>query len=238
MAKFLTRGKTVSELEDLIQNAGEKLILISPYLKMSEDFFERLERRDKQNRSTTIIYKENQLDSIHLERLGKLRFVLLMSYDKLHAKCYYTDNKMIITSLNILEYSMANNKEMGVLIERTVAEDKKLFEEALAEANLIVENSKPSGIGAVHPIYKNQERKNSPNITSHYGFCIRTGVPIQFNPEKPLCYDAFLIWNKYGDTDYPEQFCHFSGEPSNGQTSVGFPILNKNWKKAKQTFNL
>jgi phosphatidylserine/phosphatidylglycerophosphate/cardiolipin synthase-like enzyme len=237
MAKFLTRGKTVSELEDLIQNAGQKLILISPFLKMSGDFFERLERRDKQNRGTTIVFKENQLDSAHLEKLSRLRFVLLLSYDKLHAKCYYTENKMIITSLNILEYSMANNKEMGVLIEPNNPEDKKLFEEALAEANLIVENSKSSGIGAVNAINK-QERKNFKTPIQHHGFCIRTGEPIAFNPEKPLCYDAFLIWNQYGDTDYPEKYCHFSGEPSYGETSVGFPILNKNWKKAKQAYNL
>lgn len=70
------------------------------------------------------------------------------------------------------------------------------------------------------------------------GYCIRTGKEIPFNIEKPMAYDAFKVWNQYKDTDYPEQYCHYSGEPSNGKTSVSKPILNKNWRKAKQEFNL
>lgn len=69
------------------------------------------------------------------------------------------------------------------------------------------------------------------------GFCIRTGIPIPFNVENPMCYDAFRTWNEFGNRDYPERFCHFSGEPSNGETSVNRPILKKNWKKAKEIFD-
>jgi hypothetical protein len=53
-----------------------------------------------------------------------------------------------------------------------------------------------------------------------------------------LSYDAFKKWNEYGDPDYSEKFCHFSGEPSNGETSVRQPILKKNWKKAKEKYGL
>jgi hypothetical protein len=64
------------------------------------------------------------------------------------------------------------------------------------------------------------------------GYCIRTGVEIPFNVEKPLSNDAYKKWNKYGDPDYPEKYCHFTGEPSNGETSVNHPILKKNLRKA------
>jgi hypothetical protein len=63
-------------------------------------------------------------------------------------------------------------------------------------------------------------------------------VEIPFNVEKPLSYEAFKSWSKYGDPDYAEKFCHFSGEPSHGDTSVAKPILKKNWKKAKEVFDL
>ncbi len=78
------------------------------------------------------------------------------------------------------------------------------------------------------------EIKESENI----GYCIRTGVKIPFNIEKPMSYEAFKMWNKYKDADYPEKYCHFSGELSNGKTSVNKPILNKNWKKAKAKYKL
>ena len=51
-------------------------------------------------------------------------------------------------------------------------------------------------------------------------------------------YDAYKSWSKYSDTEYPEKFCHFSGEHSNGETSVSKPILKKNWKRAKEIHGL
>lgn len=66
----------------------------------------------------------------------------------------------------------------------------------------------------------------------HVGYCIRTGEEIDFNPEKPLSNKAFKMWSKYGDLDYQEKYCHYSGEPSSGGTTFAKPILRKNWKKA------
>lgn len=74
--------------------------------------------------------------------------------------------------------------------------------------------------------------------TDKTGYCIRTGKPIPFNTEKPMCDEAFQSWSKFSNEDYPEKFCHFSGESSNGETSKAKPILKKNWKLAKDTFNL
>lgn len=68
---------------------------------------------------------------------------------------------------------------------------------------------------------------------SNVGYCIRTGKQIPFNPKRPMCDEAYQSWLKYGKEDYPEKFCHFSGEPSNGETTFAKPILRKNWKKAQ-----
>ncbi len=70
--------------------------------------------------------------------------------------------------------------------------------------------------------------------TKHVGFCIRTGVEIPFNVERPMSYDAYKLWNKYADPDYPEKYCHYSGGKSNGKTSVSKPILGKYWKEAQR----
>ena len=43
-----------------------------------------------------------------------------------------------------------------------------------------------------------------------------------------------IIIAQFGDGDYPEAFCHFTGEPSYGDTSYHRPILQKNWRKAKK----
>lgn len=70
------------------------------------------------------------------------------------------------------------------------------------------------------------------------GYCIRTGVAIPFNVERPFSPEAYKRWAKYADVNYAEKYCHFSGEPSEGATSYSKPILNKNWKAAKSIHNL
>ncbi len=85
--------------------------------------------------------------------------------------------------------------------------------------------------------HKKTFEKNKALERHESGFCIRTGKKIAFNLEKPMCYDSFREWNKYKNSDFSEKYCHFSGELSNGETSVNKPILSKNWKKAKAKYD-
>jgi len=253
MAKFLNTKKSVSEIEDLIKDAGQTLILISPYLKLSKDFKELLSYRNSKDKITTVIFGKVELNPDEMKFLESLQFVILKYKDDLHAKCYMNDEKMIITSLNLYDFSMNNNKEMGVLIEKANANDLDLFEEAYKEVDYINTTSQrfayktqstptvtakqveTKEIIKQKPFVKKPETKSQ----SDKGFCIRTGVEIPFNVERPLAYDAYKKWNDHGsDPHYKERFCHFSGESSNGETSVSKPILKKNWKKAKEIYGL
>lgn len=232
MAKFLNTRKAVSEIEDLIKNADQKLTLVSPYLKISKDFRELLNYRNKKDKITTIIFGKQELNPDEMKFLQTLRFVILKYNEDLHAKCYLNDNKMIITSLNLYEFSMANNKEMGVLIDKTDSNDMTLFEDALKEVDYIDQTSQRFEFGSVKPFVKKHQASQGD------GFCIRTGQPILFDLEKPMSYEAFKTWDEFGNMDYPEKYCHFSGEPSNGETTMKQPILKKNWKKAKEMYGL
>lgn len=240
MPKFLDTRKAIAEINDLIKNAGEKLILISPYLKISPDFQEILQFRDKRNLKTTIIFREEDLQQETISFLQTLRYVVLLSNKTVHAKCYLSDEKIVITSLNLYGFSMAHNKEMGVLLEKSNSPDRQAFEEAISEVRYIGEVSKQ--------YYLKSEPSSSKEIVSPAsifsenkagkltGYCIRTGVLIPFNINKPMCYEAFKNWEQYGDPDHPEKYCHFSGELSNGETTFAKPILNKNWKKAREMY--
>ena len=245
MAKFINTRKAVSEIEDLIKNAGEKLILVSPYLKLSKDFKELLTYRNSKDKITTVIFGKQALNPDEMKFLQELRFVILKFNEDLHAKCYVNDDKMVITSLNLYAFSMANNKEMGVLIDKNDSVDKQLFEDALKEVDYINQTSQRFDFGGPKIAHSNNPTENKTNNTKQTnnkskktGYCIRTGVEIPFNVDKPFSYDAFKKWNEFNDPDYPEKFCHFSGEPSNGETSVSKPILKKNWKKAHEILGL
>jgi hypothetical protein len=245
MAKFLDKEKAVSALKDLIKNADKTLILISPYLKLSKDFKELLSYRNSKDKITTVVFGKQELNPDEMKFLQSLRFVILKYNEDLHSKCYVNDEKMIITSLNLYEFSMANNKEMGVLIDKNDIADKELFDEAFKEVDYINETSQRFELNSPKPVFAKQtETKSTANKSTtkpsnkETGYCIRTGIEIPFNVEKPMSYEAFKSWSKYSDPDYSEKYCHFSGESSYGETSVSRPILKKNWKKAKEIFDL
>ncbi|MDP4284916.1 MAG: phospholipase D family protein [Bacteroidota bacterium] len=240
MARFINTRKAVSEIEDLIRNAGERLVLISPYLKLSKDFKELLTFRNNKEKITTVIFGKQELNPEEMKFLQSLRFVILKYNESLHAKCYVNDVKMIITSLNLYEFSMANNKEMGVLIDKSEDADLQLFEDAYKEVDFIIETSETfeltpnlQNLSDKFASSKNDQSYSHKSAKTN-GYCIRTGIEIPFDVEKPLCNNAFRTWNEFRDPDYKENYCHFSGETSNGETSFAKPILKKNWNRAKK----
>ncbi len=72
--------------------------------------------------------------------------------------------------------------------------------------------------------FKKENIIASPKLKT-IGYCIRKGVEIPFDPKKPMCDAAFEEWKKFSNGNYPEKFCHFSGEKSNGETTFSKPIL-------------
>lgn len=226
MAKFVNTLKAVAAIDEIITEADNTLTLVSPYLKLSNDFKEKLELRNKENKVTTIIFGKQELNPKEMIFLQSLQFVSLRYKQNLHAKCYFNENQMIITSLNFYEYSMANNKEMGVLIERENEDDAKLYEDAKQEVDRIFKTSddfefsrsnlKPKEAAeAKSKTEKNQSiqhevftKKDKQNIQ---GSCIRCAASIKLNPMVPYCKDCYKIWNKYGDKEYIEKYCHICG---------------------------
>lgn len=141
MAKFLTTKQISSELEELIREADKTLYLVSPYLKLSKDFQELINSRNKNEKKTIIIYGKSDLTPEQLKFLTGLRHVYLKFHENLHAKCYVNDTKLIITSLNFYEYSMIHNKEMGVLYDNTNSADQEIYTKALEHVKFIEDNS-------------------------------------------------------------------------------------------------
>ena len=70
-----------------------------------------------------------------------------------------------------------------------------------------------------------KEKKKVETLDPEIGYCIRTGEEIMFNPERPFCYKAYKSWAKFENYNFPEKYCHKTGKPSKGETSMANPIL-------------
>lgn len=136
MAKFLNTSATNYFLEELIKNASDRLILISPFLKLNDRIKELLEDKNRLKLDIRIVYGKNELQPEEINWLKELQFVRTSFCKNLHAKCYINEEYCIVTSLNLYEFSQVNNNEMGVLISRI--EDAELYKDAYEEAQRII----------------------------------------------------------------------------------------------------
>ena len=139
MAKFLNTSATSYFLEELIKNARDRLILISPFLQLNNRIKELLADKNRLKIDVRIVYGKDKLQIDEIEWLNELAFVRTSFLQNLHAKCYISEDMCIITSMNLYEFSERNNNEMGVLFSRE--EDPDLYREAYEEAQRIIRSS-------------------------------------------------------------------------------------------------
>ena len=136
MAKFLNTSAITYYLEELIKNSSERLILISPYLKLSSKIKELLEDKNRLKIDIRIIYGKSELAPNEASWLKTLDYVRTSFCENLHAKCYMSENSCIISSLNLYEFSQVNNNEMGVYISKE--DDPDLYRDAYEEAQRLI----------------------------------------------------------------------------------------------------
>ncbi len=136
MAKFLNTTATNYLLEELIKSSKERLILISPFLKLNERIRELLEDKNRLKIDVRIIYGKNELQNDEISWLSEQEYIRTSFCKNLHAKCYLNEDNCIVTSMNLYEFSQINNNEMGVSISRS--QDSLLYMETYEEAQRLI----------------------------------------------------------------------------------------------------
>jgi len=224
MAEFLTTNGTSYQIENIIIEAKTKLVLVSPYLQLSKTFYERLKDASNKRVSIKIIYGKDDLKPNERNSLADLKGVELYFFENLHAKCYFNETKMVITSMNMYEFSEKNNREMGVLIERS--KDSDIYEKAVAETQSIIQSAEPIALNkANRPLAKERKQTGASfnkNEKIVRGYCIRCQKRIDFDPSRPLCGDCYTTWVQFENPNFPENVCHHCGEYE--ETSMRKPM--------------
>lgn len=141
MPKYLRTSGITAGVEELIREARERLYIISPYLKLSDNIRELLNDKEREKAEVRIIFGKQELNPTEMRYLQNLKYVRLYFSKNLHAKCYLNEKKMIISSMNLYEFSQQNNREMGILIERDIEADRPVYEDAWKDIESILNNA-------------------------------------------------------------------------------------------------
>jgi hypothetical protein len=116
--KFIKPSEISGKIMTLIEECDEKLILISPYIKIAKWY--KLLNKIKELKSRNINYQIFvREDNSNIETYNELQ-TLGLSYStipNLHAKLYMNEKYAIVTSMNLLLSSEINSLEIGYITE-------------------------------------------------------------------------------------------------------------------------
>jgi phosphatidylserine/phosphatidylglycerophosphate/cardiolipin synthase-like enzyme len=226
MAEFLTTHGTAFQIEKVIAGARKRLTLVSPFLKLSKTLAERLQDAARRGVTITIVFGKEELEHEQELLLSGLVGVRMYFLPNLHAKCYFNEERMVITSMNMYEFSEKHNREMGVLLEAR----EPGYADALREVDSIISAAEARSVlsartrnrATYQPSETVPARVSSRSHRHGYGVCIRCKASIPRNPWRPLCGACYEVWSAYQNPDYQEQWCHFCGQPTD--TSFNRPL--------------
>jgi hypothetical protein len=230
MAKFLDGSGVQSALIDIIKHSEKKLLIVSPYLKVSTQTKNYLTSIDKKKVPIIIIFRTDfRINNDDLSFFKELKYLKLYHCANLHSKCYLNEKEGLITSMNLHEHSQTHNWEMGIKFSRE--SDADIYREVISELKHMVSL-------AIHfqtPTDTRIEEKNTRDIVilphgepGKEAYCIRCRESLgKFNVKKPFCDKCYSSWVRFRNENYKEKFCHLCGSSiTNGQISCGHPLCN------------
>ncbi len=120
--QFLFDNGLIAGLENLIKESKQKLLLVSPYIDLDNRIKDALkEKLSVPNFELRVLFGKNEynlyksIKKDSFEFLKQFSNVEIRYEERLHAKFYLNDFDFILTSLNLYDYSLAKNIEVGII---------------------------------------------------------------------------------------------------------------------------
>ena len=127
MAQFITGKDLEKAVYDIIWDAKQTLLIVSPYIKL-DDYFKTLFDHHANNPQLHIILVFGKNEKAVSKSLSKTDFdffkkflnVSIVYIPTLHGKYYANEMMGLLTSINLYDYSFKNNIEFGMLSKGSI----------------------------------------------------------------------------------------------------------------------
>ena len=237
MAKFLTTSGITFHLENLVKGARERLVLISPYLRVNERLRQMIDDKDRDKIDIRVVYGKNELQPEENNWLKAKASVRSSFCKNLHAKCYLNEAQAVITSMNLYEFSQVNNEEMGIQVSKE--EDPELYAGVYEEAMRLIRISDEVRV-TVEKVVSTEtggegkaRRAGRGAAPPQAGYCIRCRSPLKADPSHPYCKSCYAAWKENGGSQQEEVYCHLCG--ASAKSSLAKPACYDCYRAHKST---
>jgi hypothetical protein len=238
--------EVASQVLDILREAQEYAIIITPYLKLWQHAQTALELAAKRGIKVTVILRSGRWDT---EVWGDVAWLTnndidVLAAEYLHAKIYLNERSVFLSSMNLTKFSTENSLEIGFAVREpqvakqvrdyvtnTVMPLTQLVSAPPAEPGLQMISEPTHAYSPTESRHPPVSRAAQPQSQTVLGTCIRCGRPLYPNPEKPLCDPCYDKWAQYENEDYAECFCHICGRP--WETSYAKPLCRDCFRKIR-----
>ena len=121
MSQFLYGHALNASVEKIMREAEKWLILVSPYIKLNHTYIDELKALKARPKCRILIcfgksdgQYHKSFDTDALVFLKEMPNIKIVYDERLHAKFYANENRSLLTSMNLYDYSQDNNIEVGV----------------------------------------------------------------------------------------------------------------------------
>ena len=215
MAKFLKTADINAHIEGIIQGGQKTVVLVSPYLQLSEQWLKALHDAAARGIRIIVIYGKKKSQPAAKNMLAEIDGLTLYYMKNMHAKCYFNEQQMVIASMNLYAYSAQNNKEMGIRLDRLG--DPEACAEAIQETKGFIQ-------AAQQEILWTDATKGLVRLlpADRKGACIRCACHVPYDTAHPLCMDCYMQMRDTTTIHYLAQYCHSCGNLTT--TSLWYPV--------------
>ncbi|MCB1188333.1 hypothetical protein KDL29_14305 [bacterium] len=241
--KVLANHRISPEIIDLIDDAREHVVLITPYVQPWGHLEKSVMAACRRNVKVSLYFR-SELEKEYQKHITAFRKygVSVYAVDSLHAKLYLSESMGIVSSMNLYQYSTDNSEEIALVSndEQVIRELRKFVGKLHARARSTEKTATapktpaPKQSAPKKAVEKVPEKKPAGAFQKLVGsisqvlsgseelaFCIRCKAELDYDPDRPLCPKCYKSWSQYGDPDYQEKYCHSCGRK--GKTSLARP---------------
>jgi hypothetical protein len=130
VATFLTARGVSWHVSSIISEARAHLFLVSPSVRLSGTLLQSIQTAGR-TVPVSIVYRDPDLTAQLVANVGHIARLTLLHNPNLHAKCYFNEQTMVLTSMDLSGDTGATSWEMGVLVDREL--DAALYQSAFDE---------------------------------------------------------------------------------------------------------
>jgi hypothetical protein len=138
MVQYLNTQAAYSEIENIVNRAENTLVMMSPYIQINRTLLQKIfHASEHRSINVSLICRKQDIKPEEMDALNKITRLELFDLPNLHANCLYNEKTMVITSLNLFDYSQINNRDMGALL--SIEKDPQAFVSAVRETEYMMQ---------------------------------------------------------------------------------------------------